>query len=51
MPAISKTRSIPSVWSAEELTNLLKAIDRNSPLGKRDYAMILLACILGNKKQ
>ncbi len=47
MPAISKTRSIPSVWSAEELTNLLKAIDRNSPLGKRDYAMILLACILG----
>lgn len=47
MPAISKTRSIPSVWTAEELTQLLKAIDRNSPLGKRDYAMILLACILG----
>lgn len=47
MPTISKTSSIPSVWSAEELTNLLKAIDRNSPLGKRDYAMILLACILG----
>lgn len=26
---------------------MLSAIDRNSPIGKRDYAMILLACILG----
>lgn len=47
MPAISKTSSIPSVWSIEEITKLLKAIDRNNPIGKRDYAMILLACILG----
>ena len=26
---------------------MLLAIDRNNPTGKRDYAMILLACILG----
>ena len=47
MPAISKKAKIPSVWSAEELKRMISAIDRNSPIGKRDYAMILFACILG----
>lgn len=47
MPAISKKAGIPSVWSADELKKMLGVIDRNSPIGKRDYAMILLACILG----
>jgi site-specific recombinase XerD len=47
MPAISKKSKIPSVWSVDNLKKMLKAIDRNSPIGKRDYAMILLACVLG----
>lgn len=47
MPKISKQAKIPSLWSKEELMSLLTAIDRNGPIGKRDYAMILLACILG----
>lgn len=47
MPAISKKARIPSAWSADELKKMLGVIDRNSPIGKRDYAMILLACILG----
>lgn len=47
MPKISKIAKIPSTWSHEELTKLLSAIDRNSPIGKRDYAMILLALVLG----
>lgn len=47
MPAISKKARVPSVWSADELKKMLSVIDRNSPIGKRDYAMILLACILG----
>lgn len=47
MPNISKSAKIPSVWTEEELRLLLSKIDRNSPVGKRDYAMILLACILG----
>lgn len=47
MPAISKKAKIPSVWSADELKKMIGTIDRNSPIGKRDYAMILLACILG----
>lgn len=47
MPPISKKAKVPSAWSSQELTKLLVAIDRNSPIGKRDYAMILLACVLG----
>ena len=31
----------------DELKKLISVIDRNSPIGKRDYAMILLACVLG----
>lgn len=38
---------IPSVWTRDELQKLIAAIDRGSPLGKRDYAIILLACCLG----
>jgi site-specific recombinase XerD len=38
---------IPSVWDHELLAQLLDAVDRGSPRGKRDYAMLLLACRLG----
>ena len=39
--------TIPSVWDKELLTQLLDRIDRYSPRGKRDYAIILLAYRLG----
>lgn len=42
-----KQTRIPSVWTKEELDTLIGVIDRGSPKGKRDYAMILLACVLG----
>jgi len=42
-----KQTRIPSVWTADELKKLIAAIDRGSPKGKRDYAIILLACCLG----
>lgn len=42
-----KQTRIPSVWTKDELKKLFVAIDRGSPLGKRDYAIILLACCLG----
>ena len=42
-----KQTNIPSVWTAEDLKKLIGAIDRGSPIGKRDYAIILLACRLG----
>lgn len=42
-----KQTRIPSVWSAEDLKKLIGSIDRGNPMGKRDYAIILLACRLG----
>ncbi|MGI6124565.1 MAG: site-specific integrase [Acetivibrionales bacterium] len=42
-----KQTRIPSVWTKEELDSLISAIDRGNPKGKRDYAIILLACVLG----
>lgn len=45
-PAVAH-RQVPSTFSAEEVKILLGSIDRNSPAGKRDYAIILLAAKLG----
>ena len=42
-----KQTRIPSVWAIEDLKKLIDAIDRGNPMGKRDYAIILLACRLG----
>ena len=42
-----KRTRIPSVWTKDELQALINAIDRGSPKGKRDYAIILLACSMG----
>ena len=49
MPMVQarKQTRIPSVWTKDELKKLIEAIDRGSPKGKRDYAIILLACCLG----
>ena len=49
MPMVKarKQTAIPSVWTPDELTKLIGAIDRGSPKGKRDYAIILMACRLG----
>jgi site-specific recombinase XerD len=49
MPMVQarKQTRIPSVWTTDELKKLIAAIDRGSPKGKRDYAIILLACCLG----
>lgn len=47
VPLVSKTSHIPSAWKPEELKKLLAAVDRNSPIGKRDYAMMVLACVMG----
>jgi len=39
--------SVPPIWDQAQLERLLKAVDRSSPMGKRDYAIFLLACRLG----
>ena len=38
---------LPSSFTDEEIDALLKSVDRGSPKGKRDYAIILLATKLG----
>jgi len=38
---------LPSVYTKEEVKALIKSIDRSSPKGKRDYAMVLLTARLG----
>lgn len=38
---------LPTIWNAQDVQSLLSAVDRGSPLGKRDYAILLLAARLG----
>lgn len=43
-----KTQSkLPSIYTKEEIEKLIASIDRSSMVGKRDYAIILLAARLG----
>jgi site-specific recombinase XerD len=44
---VPRDATIPSVWDHELLVRLLGAVDRSSAKGKRDYAILLLACRLG----
>lgn len=51
-PVLPKIRvpqdaGIPSVWDPELIVKLLDVVDRSSPKGKRDYAILLLAYRLG----
>lgn len=42
-----KREKIPSVYDAEEIKQIEDAVDQASAVGKRDYAMLLLATKLG----
>ena len=44
---VPRDAKIPSVWEQELVIRLLQVIDRSSAKGKRDYAILLLACRLG----
>ncbi len=46
-PKIYVEESFPETWTPEEIRQLLSAINRRTAIGKRDYAMILLAVLLG----
>jgi site-specific recombinase XerD len=39
--------SIPSTWEPAEVKRMLDTIDQGSPVGKRDYAILLLVANLG----
>ena len=38
---------LPTVWSEEQIEQLINSIDITTPIGKRDYAIILLGARLG----
>ncbi len=38
---------LPTVWTEEQINSLVNAIDTTSPIGKRDYAMMLIGARLG----
>lgn len=40
-------RHLPSVLNVDEVNNILGSVDRESPVGKRDYAILMLAAKLG----
>ncbi len=42
-----KRAKLPSVYTKEEVTSILGSIDRSTPTGKRDFALIVLAVRLG----
>lgn len=46
-PKIYTDEALPETWSPEEVQKVLSVIDRSNPVGKRDYAMLLLAVLLG----
>jgi integrase len=51
-PNVPKVRTwrqdrIPSVWNRDDVDKMLARVNRSSPVGKRNYAILLLACRLG----
>lgn len=47
IPRYKKPQPMPSVYSVDEIRKIEMAIDRDSPSGKRNYAVVLLATRLG----
>ncbi len=44
---IKAKERIPSFYATDEVAKIEHSVNRNSPIGKRDYAMVLLASRLG----
>jgi len=47
IPTVVRHNGVPSVYSPEEVEQLLASIDRTTKLGKRNFAIILIASRLG----
>jgi site-specific recombinase XerD len=42
-----QTKRLPTTFTADEVERIVANVDRNNPLGKRNYAIILIAAKLG----
>jgi len=47
VPNPRRPRPLPSVYTGDEIARLISSVDRTSSMGKRDYAVIMLAAHLG----
>ena len=47
VPGVRQAAHLPSTLTVEQIESVLDCIDRESPMGKRDYALLLLASRLG----
>jgi site-specific recombinase XerD len=47
VPNPSRPQTLPSVYSGDEVARLLSSVDRKTGMGKRDYAILMLAAHLG----
>ena len=47
VPNPRRPRPLPSVYSKDEVSRLLSAVNRTTSIGKRDYAILMLATYLG----
>lgn len=47
VPHFSKPYILPSVYTEDEIRRIENAVDKNTDVGKRDYAMLLLASRMG----
>lgn len=47
VPRPRRLRSLPSVYSGDEVGQLLSSVDCSNHVGKRDYAFLMLAAYLG----
>ena len=47
IPPYKRPQPMPTVYSEEEILRIENAINRSTPAGKRDYAIVLLATRLG----
>ena len=46
-PNHGRTGKLPNIWKSDQIEKLLNSIDRADPIGKRDYAILLLVTHLG----
>ena len=42
-----KQGRLPSTYRGEEIKKIMSSVDRSTPVGKRDYSILLLAAVLG----
>lgn len=49
LPVVRRLKKyrIPTVFTADEVERILRSVDRNNPIGRRNYAILLLVAKLG----